>query len=163
MQIVELVRAEHGANKIDCTKTLRAHCGLRLSDAKAATDDMLERKYPKVSLRTADLARLLIVALAEHGVVARFAEGREYSPQERLASVLSLLQPMLTPEVLRTCESLAGHGEWELSLFSCLAYLPTQSGECDQYTLDAVGQLAIEFGLLEQFGLVLKRTRGAGY
>ncbi len=148
MQTVELIRAERGAQKVSCTKTLQAHCGLGLSEAKQATDAMLEHKYPTVSLQSEELARSLIVALAELGVVARFAEGPNYDPQERLASVLALVQPMLKPDVLRTCESLSGHGEWELSLSHCLAHLPIQRTEGVNSTLEAVSKLAIEFGIV---------------
>jgi len=150
MQTVELVRADRGAKKASCTKTLQAHCGLGLAKAKEVTDAMLERKYPTVSLQSAESARSLVVALAELGVVARFAEGPNYNPQERLAFALASVRPMLKPEVLRACESLSCHGEWELALSYCLAHLPMQETESAALALEALSKLAIEFGIVQK-------------
>jgi len=150
MQAVELIRAERGAKKVSCTKALQAHCGLGLAAAKDATDAMLANKYPAVLLQSAESARSLVVALAGLGVVARFAEGPNYNPQERLASALVLVQSALKPEVLRTCESLSGHGEWELALSHCLAHLPMEEETSMAPALHALGQLAIEFGIVQK-------------
>src|SRR3982750_4046279 len=98
MQIVELLHAEKGAMKISCTTVLQAHCGLGLAAAKKVTDAMLERQYPEVSLPSAASARSLIVALAAIGVVARFAEGPDYDPQQRLALALESVRAELKPE-----------------------------------------------------------------
>lgn len=150
MQIVELIHAEKGAKKASCTKAIQAYCGLGIAAAKEVTDALLENKYPAVSLQPAAAARSFIVELAALGVVARFAEGPNYSPRERLASALSSVQAALTPEVLQTCQSLSAHGEWELALSHCLAHL--QSGEESRSAteLAALAELAIEFGVLQR-------------
>ena len=150
MQLVELVRAEPGAKKVSCTTTLQAHCGLGLADAKRITDAMLERRYPTVSLQSDASARSLVVALAQLGVVARFAEGPSYNPQERLTAVLVSVEVLLSPEILSKCEALSGHGEWELALSHCLAHLPMQAGNSTTPELEALSQLAIEFGIVRK-------------
>jgi len=150
MQIVELIHAERGAKKVSCTQALQTHCGLGLVAAKEVTDAMLDRKYPTVSMQSPESARALVVELAALGVVARFAEGPAYKPQERLASALASVQSILAPEVLRTCESLSAHGEWELALSHCLAHLPMQVNEGSPAILNELGQLAIEFGVIQK-------------
>ncbi|MCV2366451.1 hypothetical protein LNV23_23750 [Paucibacter sp. DJ1R-11] len=148
MQTVELIRAEVGAKKVSCTTTLQAHCGLGLAAAKKATDALLEKKCPRVSLQSVESARSLIVSLAGLGVVARFAEGPNYNPQERLTSALATVQALLEPETLRTCESLSAHGEWELALSHCLAHLSMRTNATTASAVKSLGQLAIEFGIV---------------
>ena len=150
MQIVELVHAEKGAKKVSCTKAIQAHCGLGLAAAKEVTDTLLENKYPTVSLQSPAAARSFIVELAALGVVARFAEGPNYSPQERLASALSSVREALKPEVLQTCLSLSAHGEWELALSHCLAHLPSGEESRSVAEFVALAELAVEFGVLQR-------------
>lgn len=150
MQIVELVHAEKGAKKVSCTKALQVHCNLGLAAAKEITDALLESKYPTVSLQSAAAARSLIVDLAALGVVARFAEGPNYSPQERLASALSSVKEAFKPEVLQTCQSLSAHGEWELALSHCLANLPVGETSQSEAEFAALAELAVEFGVLQR-------------
>ena len=40
-----------------------------------------------------------------------------------MSFVLSQLRESLPAEVFRTCESLAGHGEWEMALSHCVSHL----------------------------------------
>jgi hypothetical protein len=149
MQLVELVHAENGAMKVTCTTTLQAHCGLGLAEARKLTDAMLQREYPEVSLPSAAAARSLIVALAAIGVVARFAEGPDYDPQQRLALVLETVRAQLMPEVLLTCQSLSARGEWELALSHCLAHLPLREDAGSSAEFAALSELAVEFGILQ--------------
>jgi hypothetical protein len=148
MQTVELVRAKRGAKKVSCTMTLQAHCGLDLAAAKGATDAMLLNEHPTVSLPSKAAARSLIVALAELGVVARFAEGPDYNPRERLDSALASVEALLEPEVLGTCRSLSGHGEWELGLSCALDSLSKQTDSDALAAVEMLSQLGVEFGMV---------------
>ncbi|WP_457328862.1 hypothetical protein [Rhizobacter sp. P5_C2] len=147
--VVELLTAENGMRKVSCTKTLQAHCGLGLAAAKDITDALLDQQYPTVSLPSAAAARALVVELAASGVVARFAEGPDYDPQERLASALSSVQSVLSPEVLRSCESLSAHGEWELAVSRALAGLPQGDDANATPEFIMLSELAVEFGILQ--------------
>jgi len=148
--VVELLTAENGMRKVSCTQTLQAHCGLGPAAAKEITDALLDKQYPTVSLPSAVAARALVIELAASGVVARFAEGPDYDPQQRLASALSSAQAVLGPEVLRSCLALCAHGEWELALSRGLAALP--SGDDSNSTPEFVllSELAVEFGILQR-------------
>jgi hypothetical protein len=150
MQIVELIRAERGAMKISCTQTLQANCSLSLVAAKKFTDAMLDGQQPTVSLPSVESARSLIVALAKLGVIARFADGPNYNPQERLMYALVSVHSMLKPEILRTCESLCANGEWELALSHCMAHLPMNGSTTTSAAINALRQLAIEFGIVQK-------------
>jgi hypothetical protein len=145
MQPVELVRANKGAQKVSCTKALQAHCGLSLGDAKRATDALLRHEHPVVDLPSEGAARALIVALLGLGVVARFAAGPAYRPEERCATALALLAEGVQPAVNVTCESLAAHGEWEMAIAHGIAHLrdASTSGE----TFESLQRVAIEFGI----------------
>ena len=148
--VVELLLAEAGANKVSCTQTLQAHCGLGLAQAQGLTDALLENKYPTVSLPSAAAARALVVELAASGVVARFAEGPDYDPRERLASALSFAEPALGAELVRTCMALSGHGEWELALSRALAGLPQRDEAHSTPEFIRLSELAVEFGILQR-------------
>jgi hypothetical protein len=152
LQRVELVHAEKGARKLSCTMALQTHCGLSPAQAKKVADAMLARQYPEVSLPSAASARSLIVALAGIGVVARFAEGPDYNPAERLALALESVQAKLKPAVLLTCQSLSAHGEWELALSHCLAHLPMREDAGSSPEFVALSELAVEFGILQSGG-----------
>jgi hypothetical protein len=152
MQIVELIRAKRGAKKVSCTQTLQATCGLGLAAAKKVTDAVLEGEHPTLSLPSAESARSLVVALAELGVIARFSEGPNYNPQERLMSALASVHTMLEPEILHTCESLSGQGEWELALSHCIAHLSMNGSATTNAAIEKLGQLAIEFGIVRKGG-----------
>ena len=149
MQSVELLRAERGAKKVSCSNASQEHCGLGLAAAKGVTDAMLGQEKPTVSLPNRESARALIVTLAELGVVARFAEGPDYNPQQSLASAIEPLRSKLLPQVLQSCESLAAHGEWELALSHCLAHLPSTMVASE---MAALCQLSIEFGIVSKRG-----------
>jgi len=152
MQTVELVRAETGAKKVSCTTTLQTHCHLSLTAAKIATDALLEGKYPKVSLASDDAGRKLIIALAKIGIVARFAEGPNYNPQERLAATIAPLRSVFPPDAIRTCETLSSHGEWELGLSHILALIPGEMAGIATSTMEALDLLAVEFGVTRNMG-----------
>jgi hypothetical protein len=147
MQTIELIRAEPGAKKVSCTKALQAHCGLGLAAAKAATDALLERRTPVIIISTEEAARKLILDLAQLGVLARFAEGPNYNPQERLAAALAPLRSMLSAETLQTCEALSAHGEWEMALSHCLAGVPKETRAVAPDAFEALDRLAVEFGI----------------
>lgn len=150
MHIVELLHAEKSATPGRCIAALQAHGGLGLAGARKVTDAMLERQYPEVSLPSAASARSLIVALAAIGVVARFAEGPDYDPQQRLAVALESMQAQLEPEVLRSCRSLSAHGEWELALSQALAHLPSRDDAEPSPGFVALSEIAVEFGILQR-------------
>jgi hypothetical protein len=150
MPTVELLHAETGATTVSCTAALQAHCGLGHAEASKVTDAMLERQYPEVSLPSAAAARSLIVALAALGVVARFAEGPHYDPRQRLALALKSVQAQLRPEVLRTCQSLSAHGEWERALSHALAHLPSHRDAGSSPGFVALSEIAVEFGILQR-------------
>jgi hypothetical protein len=145
MQSIERIRANRGAQKVSCTKALQSHCGLGLADAKHATDALLRREYPIVDLPSENAARALIVALLSLGVVARFSKSASYSPESRCATALALLAKAVEPSVSRTCESLAGHGEWEMAISHGLAHSrdTAASGE----TIESLQRIATEFGI----------------
>jgi hypothetical protein len=147
MQAIELVRAKRGAKKVSCTAALQAQCGFGLSAAKATTDALLEGKRPQVTMQSGEAAREFILTLAQLGVVARFAEGPNYDPQERLSSALGQLRLVLTPETMRTCESLNAHGESEEALFHCLASVSSHLEAIPFSAREALTLLAIEFGV----------------
>jgi len=145
MQPVELIRAKKGAQKVSCTKVLQSHCGLGLADAKHTTDALLGREHPIVDLPSDEAARDLIATLLKLGVTARFAASPNYSPESRCAVFLALVAKVVQPEVSLTCESLTGHGEWEMAISHGLAHVgdATASGE----TIESLQRIAAEFGI----------------
>jgi hypothetical protein len=136
--------------KVSCTRALQAHCGLGLSAAKAVTDALLQHKRPSVTVESESSARQLVMALAALGVVARFAEGENYAPQERLEAALIQLEPLLPAAALATCRSLASHGEWELGLSHCIAALRGSGEELAPSSERLLAELVTEFGLYAQ-------------
>jgi len=147
MQTVELVRWLPGMQKVSCTRTLQHYGGLPLSVAKAVTDALLERKYPTVDVESAAAARQLIHSLASLRVVARFAEGPDYSPQDRFNLGFEQVVQFLPAATAINCRALATHGEWELALSACLAGIPA-SVELPPAVEGLLGELAAEFGML---------------
>lgn len=147
MQTVELVRWLPGVQKVSCTRTLQHYCGLPLSVAKAITDALLECKRPTVDVESAAAARQLIHSLALLRVVARFAEGPGYAPQERFDQGFEQVAQFLPAATAITCRALATHGEWELALSVCLAGIPA-SVELPPAVEGLLGELAVEFGML---------------
>jgi len=145
MQKVELVSMKSGVQKVGCTRALQASCQLGLAAAQAKTDALLERKHPTVGVASAPAARRLILQLAALGVVARFAEDANYSPQARLDEVLAQLAPLLPPSTLATARSLSGRGEWELALSHCMAGLGTEASPAETERL--LSDVLVEFGL----------------
>ena len=145
MQKVELVSWKPGMEKVSCTRALQASCALGLAAAKAKTDALLERKRPTVNLASAPAARRLILQLASLGVVARFAEGANYAPQERFDAVLAQVAPLLSPAIVATAQSLSAHGEWELALSHCMAGLRSQAPPSETERL--LSEVLLEFGL----------------
>lgn len=145
MQKVELVSGKPGMQKVSCTRALQASCELGLAAAQARTDALLLRKRPLVGVASAPAARRLILQLASLGVVARFAEGADYVPQQRFAAVFAQVAPLLPPSTAARAQALAGQGEWELALSHCMAGL--QSGAPPADTERLLSEVLVEFGL----------------
>ena len=133
---------------MSCTKELQSRCGLGLADAKHTTDALLRHEHPVVNLQSEDAARALILALLKLGVVARFAESPSYSPERRCAHTLALLAEVVQPAVRLTCESLAGHGEWEMAISHGLAHVGDATAS--EETIESLQRVATEFGIYWQ-------------
>ena len=145
MQKVELVSWKPGMQKVSCTRTLQASCELGLAAAQAKTDALLARKHPIVGTASAPAARRLILQLASLGVVARFAEGPNYAPQQRFDAVFALVVPLLPPATAAAVQALSAQGEWELALSHCMARLSAQAPPAEAERL--LSDVLVEFGL----------------
>jgi len=127
---------------------LQTFCDLGLSASKAKTDALLEHMRPVVTVRSDSVARQLILHLASLGVVARFAEGDDYKPEERLDEALSQVASLVPSASLANCRAFAAHGEWELALSHCLASLGSSEAEVPSEVEGLLSELVVEFGLV---------------
>jgi len=64
--------------------------------------------------------------------------GASMDEQAQLKEVLEAVRNLLPSSVITTCESLNGHGEWEIALSHCLYHLKTSNIQLSTHTMQLI-------------------------
>lgn len=147
MTTVELFHLRRVRDKPLAVDRLVCHAGLTPEAALAVLHQAAGGAKPRVALANDDAARLLIVALADTGFIARRAPSDEFDPAQCASQALTAVLPRCAAGLADAAGALLLQGDWEQALDTALQHLQVHRPADDADRL-RLAHAAIDCGLV---------------